>query len=117
MGDIQIYGGTTEAEHQAFVEKVLQQCVKHGLAVNPTKSEFQEHETIFLDHIVNGSRVQMDPANLETMSKWPVPTKKKEVQAFFGYANYYRRFIASNSAKARPSIELTKHVPFSCRHQ
>ena len=30
MDDTLIYGGTTEAEHQAFVGKVLQQCVKDG---------------------------------------------------------------------------------------
>ena len=40
MDDVVIYGGTTEAEHQAFVQKVLQQCVKHGLVVNVTISEF-----------------------------------------------------------------------------
>ena len=27
MDDILIYGGQTEAEHQAYVEKILQQCV------------------------------------------------------------------------------------------
>ena len=77
MYHILMYGGTTEAEHEAFVEKVLQQYVKHGLAVNETKSQFHVHETIFLGHIVNGSQVQMDPVKLQTMSKWPVPTKKK----------------------------------------
>ena len=55
----------------------------------------------------------MDPAKLETMSKWPIPTKKKEVQAFLGFANYYRGFIVNDSAKARPLIDLTKDVPFS----
>ena len=78
IDDILIYGGTTEAEHQAFVEKVLQQCVNHGLAVNLTTSEFHVHETIFLSHIVNGSQVQMDPAKLETMSKWPYPLRRKK---------------------------------------
>ena len=33
MDDIRIYGGQTEAEQQAYVEKILQQCVNHGLAV------------------------------------------------------------------------------------
>ena len=117
MYDILIYGGTIEAEHQAYVEKVLQQCVKHGVAVNLTKSEFHGHETIFLGHIVNGSQVQMDPAKLYTMSKWPLPTKKKEVQAFLGFANYYSRFIENYSAKARPLIDLTKDAPFSWGHQ
>ena len=113
MYDILIYGGSTEAEHQAFIKKVLPQCVNHGLAVNLTKSEFHVHETIFLSHIVNGSQVQMDPAKLETKYTWPVPTKKKEVQAFLGFANYYRQFIENYSAKARPLIDLTKDVPFS----
>ena len=79
MDDILIYGGTTAAEHQAFVENVLQQCVKHVVAVDLTNSELHVHESIFLGHIVNGSQVQMHSAKLETMSKWPVPTKKKEV--------------------------------------
>ena len=88
IADILIYEGTTEAEHQAFVEKVLQQRVNHGFAGNLTKSEFHVHESIFLSHIVNGSQVQMDPAKLETMYKWLVPTKKQEVQAFLGFVNY-----------------------------
>jgi len=57
----------------------------------------------------------MDPSKLETMSKWPTPTKKKEVQAFLGLANYYHRFILDYSSKARPLTELTKDIPFSWR--
>ena len=93
LDDVLIYERETEAEHQAHVEKILQQCVNHVLAVNLTKSEFHLHETIFLCHIVNGSQVQMDQAKLETMSKWPVPTNKKLVLALLGFANSYRRFI------------------------
>ena len=47
------------------------------------------------------------------MSKWPIPTKKKELQAFLGCANYYRPFIVNYSAKARPLIDPTKYVPFT----
>ena len=59
----------------------------------------------------------MDPAKLENMSKWPVPIKKKEVQAFLFFPNDYRRFIKNYSTQARPVIDLTKEVPFSCGHQ
>ena len=58
----------------------------------------------------------MDPSKLETMSKWPIPTKEKEVQAFLGFTNYYSRFIVNYSAKARPLIDLTKDVPFTWGH-
>ena len=117
MNEIHMNGGSTEAEHQAFVEKVLQQWVNHALAVNLTKSEFHVHESIILGHIGNGGQVQMDPAKLETMSKWPVPTKKKEVQAFLGFANDCHRFIENYTAMARLLIDLTNDVPFSWGHQ
>ena len=116
LDDIFIYGGDTEAEHQAIVEKVLQQCIEHGLTVNLLKSKFHVKESIFLVHLINGQEVMMDPSKLETMSKWPIPTKKKEVLAFLGFANYYRRFIVNYSAKARLLIDLTNDVPFTWGH-
>ena len=116
LDDILIYGGDTEAEHQAIVEKVLQQCIEHGLLVNVLKSEFHVKETIFLEQVINGQEVKMDPSKLKTMSKWPTSTKKKEVQSFLAFANYYRRFIVNFSAKACPLIDLTKDVPFTCGH-
>ena len=90
LNDIRIYSGDAEAEHQAIVEKVLQQCVEPGLAVNLLKRKLNVKETIFLVHVIKGQEVKMDPSKLETMSKWPIPTKKKEVQEFLGFGNYYR---------------------------
>jgi len=55
----------------------------------------------------------MDPTKLEVMSKWSTSLKKKEVQAFLGFVNYYRRFIVNYSGKARLLIDLTRDVPFS----
>ena len=112
-----IYGVGTEAEHEVYVEKILQQCVNHELAVKLTKSEFHVHQTLFLGHIINGSQVQTDPGKLQTMSKRPIPTKRKEVQLFLGFANYYRRFIENYSAEAYPLIDIIKDVLFSCGHQ
>ena len=117
MDDILLNEGETEAEHQAYVDKILQQCVNHVLAVNLTKSEFDVHEIIFLGHIGTGSQVQMDAAKLEIMSNWPVPTKEIAVQPFLGFANNYRRLSKNYSAKIRTLIGLSKDVPFSCGHQ
>jgi len=96
-----------------LVEQVLQQCIKYGLVIKLTKSEFHVQETLFLGHIINRQQVQMDPTKLEAMSKWATSMKKKEVQAFLSFANYYRRFIANYRGKARPLIGLTHDVPFS----
>jgi len=40
LDNILIFEGETEEEHQTLVEKVLEKCIKHGLAVNLPKSEF-----------------------------------------------------------------------------
>ena len=79
LHDILTYGGNIQAKHYAIVEKLLQQYVNHGPAVILLKGKFQVHETIFLEYVINSQEVKMDPSKLETMSKWPIPTKKKEV--------------------------------------
>jgi len=42
-----------------------------------------------LGMIIGPEGVKMDPSKLEAISKWPVPTKVKEVQSFLGFANCY----------------------------
>jgi hypothetical protein len=39
---------------------------------------------------------------------WPKPSTVREVQAFLGFANFYRRFIEGYSRIAKPLTELTR---------
>ena len=103
-------------EHQGIFEKVLQQCVVHGLAHNLLKREFNVHENIFLGHVIHGQEVKIDASKVKTMSKWPILTKKKEVPAFLGFSNYCCRFIINYSAKACPPIDLIKNVHLTQGH-
>ena len=113
LNHIVIYGSSVKAEQQAIVKKVLQQCVEHVPAVNLLKSESHIHKTIFLVHIINNQKVKMDLSKLKTIFKWPIHTKKKKVQAFLGFANYYCLFIFNYSAEGRTLIHFTKDVPFT----
>jgi hypothetical protein len=55
----------------------------------------------------------MDPAKVEAVKEWPVPQHLKDVQAFLGFANYYRRFIFEYSKKVTPMTKSThKETPF-----
>nr|GFA86705.1 retrotransposon protein, putative, Ty3-gypsy subclass [Tanacetum cinerariifolium] len=47
----------------------------------------------------------MDPAKVEAITKWPIPTSVTEVHSFLGLAGYYRRFVEGVS---RLSLPLTK---------
>lgn len=50
----------------------------------------------------------MDPEKVSEVTEWPAPTKVKQVQAFLGFANFYRRFIKDFAKIARPLTDLTK---------
>ncbi|KAL6352383.1 hypothetical protein LRP88_14365 [Fusarium phalaenopsidis] len=51
----------------------------------------------------------MDPKKVSAAVKeWEEPTNVKEVQAFLGFANYYRKFLKAFGRIAAPLTELTK---------
>ena len=52
--------------------------------------------------------MRTDPAKTEKVATWPVPTSKREVQQFFGLANYYRRFVKNFGNIAKPLHHLTE---------
>ena len=62
----------------------------------------------YLGMIIHPGEVQMDPSKVAAVKDWPTPTTLKEVQAFIGFANFYRRFIKDFSTMAHPLHDLTK---------
>ena len=50
----------------------------------------------------------MDPAKVQTILEWQRPRHLKELQAFIGFCNFYRRFIKGYSNILRPLTALTK---------
>ena len=124
IDDILIYSGHgidslhptgSEAEHKWAVERVLQKLLDHNLAVNLAKSEFHVTEVNFLGYLLGDNTLRMEPGKIEAIQQWETPTRKKEMQVFLGFANYYRRFIQDYAHRVKPLNELTKSakVPFS----
>src|SRR6202023_3420170 len=98
----------TEEGHDAIVLEVLKRYKDNDLFLKPEKCFFKVREVEMLGMIIDPEGVKMDPAKLEAISQWPVPTKVKEVQSFLGFANYYRRFVKDFSKIATPLHKLTK---------
>lgn len=112
IDDILIYSETYE-ENVRHTRKVLQALKDAGLHLKPEKCEFHVRTVKYLGIILTPDGIQMDPAKVETVKDWPVPQHLKDVQAFLGFANYYRRFIFGYSKKVTPMTALTrKDTPF-----
>jgi hypothetical protein len=50
----------------------------------------------------------MDPVKVARVTEWPTPTKKKEVQSFLRFVNFYHPFIEGLSHHAKPLFKLMK---------
>jgi hypothetical protein len=58
----------------------------------------------------------MDPEKGMAVKEWEAPGKLNEVEAFLGFANFFRRFIRNYRRGFQPMTKLTKKVqPFNCR--
>ena len=58
--------------------------------------------------MVSREGISTDPAKVDKVAGWPVPTCTREVQQFLGFASYYQRFIRDFSQLAKPLHRLTE---------
>jgi len=86
----------------------LQKLRDAGLQADIKKCEFFVQKTKFLGLIVGINGIEMDPAKVQTILEWQRPRHLKELQAFIGFCNFYRRFIKGYSNILRPLTALTK---------
>jgi hypothetical protein len=107
LDDILIYSRTKE-EHVKHVKLVLAKLGASRLLLKPEKCEFHKNQVEFLGYIIGTHGIKMDQAKVSAVTDWPTPTMVKEVQAFLGFANFYRRFIEGYSKVAQPLTELTR---------
>ncbi|SJL02936.1 uncharacterized protein ARMOST_06277 [Armillaria ostoyae] len=106
LNNILIFTKTLD-EHRRIVQCVLQRLRENKLFLKAEKCEFEVLETEYLGVIISEGQVRMDPVKLAGIAKWPTPTKKKELQSFLGFTNFYRKFIKNYSKVVRVLTQLT----------
>lgn len=94
--------------HRKIVHEVLHRLEEHDLYLRPKKCEFEKSKIEYLGLVIWHQQVAMDPIKVKAVTEWPMPTNLKEVRAFVGFANFYRRFIQNFSKLAHPLHDLTK---------
>ena len=108
LDDILIYTKGTLKKHIQEVKKVFKALQEADIRLRPDKCKFHVKTVKFLGSIITTDGIQMDDEKVKAIREWPEPRNLKEVQAFLGFANFYRRFIQGYSQIGTPLTKMTK---------
>ena len=84
----------TVEEHIKNVKEVLEILTyKLELRLHLKKCKFFKTESRILGHLVTRKGIQMDPAKVKAIIKWPRPVDGKAMQCFMGASNFHWDFF------------------------
>ncbi|KAD3067145.1 hypothetical protein E3N88_35025 [Mikania micrantha] len=85
IDDILIYS-KREKEHEQHFKIILELLKNEQLYAKFSMCEFWLREVQFLGHVINSDGIHVDPAKIEAIKNWDVPTTLTEISSFLGLA-------------------------------
>lgn len=107
VDDLLLASPTLE-EHLRHIKIVLEKLKSANMTINLAKCSFIRDEVKFLGHILTPNGIKPDPEKVEAITKFPRPTKLKQLRAFLGLCNYYRKYCKNYSDFTRKLGHLLK---------
>jgi hypothetical protein len=107
--DIFIYTGTEE-EYVRLTREVFCWLQEYNLAIALDQCKWHQKQVEFLGYIISGEGVSISEDKIDTILNWEILESVLNVQSFFGFANFYQRFITGFSKTCHPFTELTKNM-------
>ncbi|KAI1002443.1 hypothetical protein K3495_g5761 [Podosphaera aphanis] len=107
IDDILVYSDNQD-DHRRHVNLVLDKLKGAGLQLDIKKCSFKAPEVKYLGLVISCRGIEMDSTKVECVRSWKIPSCVKDIQAFLGFAIFYRRFIKDFSRIALPLTSLTR---------
>ncbi|GKF32686.1 reverse transcriptase domain-containing protein, partial [Tanacetum coccineum] len=89
MDDFSVFGDSFSS-CLSQLDKMLQRREDTNLVLNWEKCHFMVKEGIVLGHKISKSRIEVDKAKVDVITKLPHPTTVKGIRSFLGHAGFYR---------------------------
>ena len=107
LDNIIIFSKTPE-EHLTHIRKVFEKLHSGNLSMKLSKCHFFSKEIQYLGHILSTKGICPLPSKTQAIQQMQPQTTPKQVQAFLGLVQYYRKFIKNFAKIAKPLILLTR---------
>ena len=88
LDDILVYSKDPN-EYTKYVTLILEKLQEYSLKVDLDKSEFNQKEVEFLEHIIRKNSIQIDSWKVQSILEQPALENLKDLQVFLRLTNYY----------------------------
>ena len=106
--------GSTEAEHDENLLRLMKRAEDKGLVFNSSKCVIKQTEISFFGNIYTREGIKPDPKKVEHIRNMPTPESKDELRRFLGMITYLSQFIPKFSNKTNTLRELLKESAYWC---
>jgi hypothetical protein len=86
-----------EAAHCRHLYQIFDILKKNGLIVNTEKCVFCQPSIDFLGHTISAAGSSPLPSRVSAIAEFLRPSNVRQLQAFLGLVNFYRKFIPAAS--------------------
>jgi hypothetical protein len=107
IDDIIVFS-TSPQKHRTQLADVFARLRLYGLKLYPGKCKFYCDCVEYLGHMIYPGGLGMVASKVEVVMSIPRPRDVSRLQAFLGLCNYYRKFVKTFSAIAKPLTMLTR---------
>lgn len=107
LDDILIATETLE-QQISTLKKVFKILTDANLKVNLKKSHFCVESIDFLGQTLNANFIAPQQDKIDSISNFPLPNTKKNLQRFLGLCNYYRNYVKNYAELAHELYDLVK---------
>ena len=101
-----LVSGTTEQEHLANLEQVLERLESAGMKLKRPKCAFLLNSVAYLGHEISAEGLHTTKAKVKAIVDAPSPRNLTELRSFLGMVNYYGKFLPNLATTLAPLYEL-----------
>ena len=105
-----LVSGTTEQEHLANLEQVLERLESAGMKLKRPKCAFLLNSVAYLGHEISAEGLHTTKAKVKAIVDAPSPRNLTELRSFLGMVNYYGKFLPNLASTLAPLYELLRQT-------
>jgi hypothetical protein len=107
IDDIIVFS-TSPQKHRTHLADVFARLRLHGLKLHHSKCKFYCDRVEYLGHMIYPGGLGVVASKVEVVMSIPRPRDVSRLRAFLGLYNYYRKFVKTFGAIAKPLTMLTR---------